>query len=406
MAQDLKVIGNSIYSLMEGAWGSMSKNEESKSQDSPINEQIVESSREIAQHLASQENSSAINESQESVCTIHNPGILDLNSTEHRSHTTDIDQKKKHDADEINPPDGPESLDEEIKHLELEEPREKIKEEEEDLNSKEHRSHTTDIDQTKKHDADEINPDGPESLDKEIKHLELEEPREKIKEEEKDLLNESNQVLLEKQKIHVNALKRDTSQISTISTSSSPYKKDFSDSAAFSPLLSGAVRSVNPIIQKLLKSIQLLEANDESLKNLDLKDVKVFTNLHGEKLAKALEQNTNLEILDLSNTNLQTNTAIQISKALEVNKGLKVLILSNNDIRPDGMREIAQMLKVNTTLRELVLSNQKYSTGSSAEEAFAEALKKNTTLLKLALMIKGAPARTAIDRGLMKNNRF
>ena len=78
--------------------------------------------------------------------------------------------------------------------------------------------------------------------------------------------------------------------------------------------------------------------------------------------------------------------------------------MENNLIQPEGMREIAEMLKANTSLLELNLANQKYSTGSYAEEAFASALSRNNTLLKLTLKISSVAARTAIDRGLSKNN--
>ena len=87
-----------------------------------------------------------------------------------------------------------------------------------------------------------------------------------------------------------------------------------SSPASFSPLMSGAVRAVNPIIENLLLSIKLLEDNDESLKNLDLKDVAVFRPSHGVMLAKALQQNTHIESLNLSNIQLQTSTAIEIAK--------------------------------------------------------------------------------------------
>ena len=67
------------------------------------------------------------------------------------------------------------------------------------------------------------------------------------------------------------------------------------------------------------------------------------------------------------------------------------------------MREMADMLKYNTTLTEVVLSNQKYATGTDAEQALANALAKNGTLLKLSLLIRDVPSRTSMDRAITRN---
>ena len=77
--------------------------------------------------------------------------------------------------------------------------------------------------------------------------------------------------------------------------------------------------------------------------------------------------------------------------------------MEGNIIQPAGMRELAEMLKTNTGLLEVNVSNQKYATGTDAEQAFASALTRNESMIKLTLLVRDVPSRNSIDRAITRN---
>lgn len=129
----------------------------------------------------------------------------------------------------------------------------------------------------------------------------------------------------------------------------------------------------------------------------------MFTAEHGQALAEALVENTYLKELNLTNTCTQTVTAQDLASALWKNSTLEKLYLESNQIAPQGMKAIAESLEHNKGLRELKLSNQKSAAGTDAEQSFAKALQKNTTLLKISLTFRDAASRNSVDRAITRN---
>mmetsp|Transcript_34673 Transcript_34673/g.53120 ORF Transcript_34673/g.53120 Transcript_34673/m.53120 type:complete len:289 (-) Transcript_34673:29-895(-) len=70
-------------------------------------------------------------------------------------------------------------------------------------------------------------------------------------------------------------------------------------------------------------------------------------------LAPALEENTSIQQLDLSQNNLGVYGTTLIAKALHKNKTLKGLNLFKNTIDVDGSRALRDLLKVNSTIEFL-----------------------------------------------------
>ena len=68
------------------------------------------------------------------------------------------------------------------------------------------------------------------------------------------------------------------------------------------------------------------------------------------------------------------------------NKSVKYLNLDNNPIAAAGFKALAEMLNSNTTLKELRLASQKFVMGTDAEQAFAEAMNVNMSLIKFSAM--------------------
>lgn len=70
-------------------------------------------------------------------------------------------------------------------------------------------------------------------------------------------------------------------------------------------------------------------------------------------LASAIEGNTSLQVLDISQCGLGVSGTVTIAQALQKNKTLKHLNLYRNKVDVDGARALRELLKVNSTLEFL-----------------------------------------------------
>merc|ERR1712232_709332 len=107
------------------------------------------------------------------------------------------------------------------------------------------------------------------------------------------------------------------------------------------------------------------------------------------KLMAALKWNTHIEILLLTNSNLQPTSGFELADALAV-KEIAVAVGRNK----------------NTQVEQLMVSHQKQGKffGRPTEEAFAQMMSSNDTIIKLGLECDDANWRHQIDRGLLRNN--
>ncbi|KAL5033730.1 hypothetical protein BDV3_003395 [Batrachochytrium dendrobatidis] len=169
--------------------------------------------------------------------------------------------------------------------------------------------------------------------------------------------------------------------------------------------ITAAVRATNPILDEILHSLALINANDPLMTQMDIKDCNCFTVEHACVLGEALKQNTHLKSLVMSNSKIINQSAIDIARGLAKNTGIESVDLTGNNIGPAGMRALAEMLESNHTLLELKLDHQKSitSTGTDAEQAFARAMTKNNTLQKLAMQFRDAASRNQVDRAISRN---
>lgn len=100
-------------------------------------------------------------------------------------------------------------------------------------------------------------------------------------------------------------------------------------------------------------------------------------------IAKALEANTSLKILDMRQNQISDLGSRWIAEALHNNTTLTTIYLSENHIGDEGAKFLAQALEKNATLKELLLwRNQITDMGI---KHLAEALIHNTTLTLLDL---------------------
>lgn len=155
--------------------------------------------------------------------------------------------------------------------------------------------------------------------------------------------------------------------------------------------------------------------NDPSLEELD------FTSMHmppghvekriAPKLVAAIATNTHLEVLSLSNSNLQRVQGVELASALRTNSTLLELNLECNWLDSTTVRELALAIHANPAcqLEHFRVSHQKQMGqffGRPTEEAIGEMMQHNETIVKLGFECDDAHWRNLIDRALLRNNDY
>jgi hypothetical protein len=126
------------------------------------------------------------------------------------------------------------------------------------------------------------------------------------------------------------------------------------------------------------------------------------------KLMKALERNTYITTLNLSNANMQKPEGPTMAASLKVNKTLVHVNIESNNVDTASMCKLAEALKENTETKMEIFrfNNQKHigaNFGRKTEKAWAELLETNRTLTKLGFSCSDPHWRYKIDRGIMRN---
>jgi hypothetical protein len=155
--------------------------------------------------------------------------------------------------------------------------------------------------------------------------------------------------------------------------------------------------------------------NDPALVELD------FSNMHmppphvepriAPKLMAAVSWNTHIEVLCLSNANLQRSQGVELAQALQGNTTLRSLNIESNCLDSTAVREIALAIRGNKDcpIESLYLAHQKQAGmffGRPTEEALGRMMQSNETIVKLGLECDDAHWRNVIDRALLRNGDF
>ncbi|KAL0208034.1 hypothetical protein P9112_010621 [Eukaryota sp. TZLM1-RC] len=121
-------------------------------------------------------------------------------------------------------------------------------------------------------------------------------------------------------------------------------------------------------------------------------------------LARALESNYTLTQLNLSDNNIADEGASSLARALESNYTLTQLNLSDNNIADEGASSLARALESNSTLTQLNLSDN--NIGYEGASALAHAVERNFTLTELVLWFNNISDEAASDfaRALERNS--
>ena len=96
-----------------------------------------------------------------------------------------------------------------------------------------------------------------------------------------------------------------------------------------------------------------------------------------------LTDNSTVETLDLSHSNIAINGTVAIAKCVKENKTLKELILSKNNITCKGAKKISESLQINKSIQKLDMSDN--DIGDDGAVAISEGVEMNSYLVYLNL---------------------
>ena len=105
------------------------------------------------------------------------------------------------------------------------------------------------------------------------------------------------------------------------------------------------------------------------------------TNNGAITIAEAIQVNTTLQKLNISNNSISDDGAAAIIYSLQFNNSLQELKMSRNKITSEGVKKISEVIQVNTTLKHLDLSINKIV--DDGADFISDGLKSNISLQEL-----------------------
>ncbi|KFZ54857.1 Tropomodulin-2, partial [Antrostomus carolinensis] len=144
-------------------------------------------------------------------------------------------------------------------------------------------------------------------------------------------------------------------------------------------------------------SLQRIKANDPSLTEINLNNIKNIPIPTLKEFAKALESNTHVKTFSLAATRSNDHM-------LKVNKTLKSLNVESNFITGTGILALIDALKENESLTEIKIDNQRQQLGTAVEMEIAKMLEENSKILKFGYQFTKQGPRTRVAAAITKNN--
>nr|XP_045017038.1 tropomodulin-2 isoform X2 [Jaculus jaculus] len=151
-------------------------------------------------------------------------------------------------------------------------------------------------------------------------------------------------------------------------------------------------------------SLQQMKANDPSLQEINLNNIKNIPIPTLKDFAKALETNTHVKKFSLAATRSNDPVAIAFADMLKVNKTLKSLNIESNFITGTGILALVEALRENDTLTEIKIDNQRQQLGTAVEMEIAQMLEENSRILKFGYQFTKQGPRTRVAAAITKNN--
>ncbi|XP_048337699.1 tropomodulin-2 [Sphaerodactylus townsendi] len=151
-------------------------------------------------------------------------------------------------------------------------------------------------------------------------------------------------------------------------------------------------------------SLQRIKANDPTLLEVNLNNIKNIPIPTLKEFARALETNSHVKKFSLAATRSNDPVAIAFADALKVNKTLKSLNIESNFITGTGILALIEALKVNATLTEIKIDNQRQQLGTAVEMEMAQMVEENSQILKFGYQFTKQGPRTRVAAAITKNN--
>lgn len=151
-------------------------------------------------------------------------------------------------------------------------------------------------------------------------------------------------------------------------------------------------------------SIKKLNADDANCKELNFNNIVNISDDQFKRLFDALENNTKLENLSMSNVCMSDRHLDTVVKALVANSTLRTLNLETNNISPAGIVRIMDALLKTKSVEEIRLANQRSSVlGNKIEMQLTEIIEQNPSLLRVGIHFEFNDSRNRVSRHLQKN---
>lgn len=152
------------------------------------------------------------------------------------------------------------------------------------------------------------------------------------------------------------------------------------------------------------ESIQRLADNDSTLTNLNLNNIKNISIEKLNRIFEAMESNTNVQILNMSNVDMTDSVGKGVAFMLEENKSLLTLNIESNLLSGVLVAEICRATLKNQTLIDLRLANQRAQIlGTKIEMDIADSVSQNNSLLRLGVHFNTLGPRATVQEHLRNN---
>ncbi|XP_058795406.1 tropomodulin isoform X4 [Phymastichus coffea] len=151
-------------------------------------------------------------------------------------------------------------------------------------------------------------------------------------------------------------------------------------------------------------TIRRAREDDSNLVDLNWNNIKSISDEKFFQLFEALENNTHLETLSLTNTGLTDKTAQRLAEAIEKNSTLRVLNVETNFISPPVIVKLVRALLNTKSIEEFRCSNQRSQVlGNKIEMEITQLVEQNPSLLRLGLHLEFNDARHRVAAHLQRN---
>ncbi|KAG9337019.1 hypothetical protein JZ751_029878 [Albula glossodonta] len=152
------------------------------------------------------------------------------------------------------------------------------------------------------------------------------------------------------------------------------------------------------------ETLQRIKANDPTLTEVNLNNIKNIPIPTLKDFAKAMEKNTHVKKFSLAATRSNDPIAMAFADMLRENKSLASLNLETNFITSAGVQALVGALQDNDTLTEIKIDNQRQQLGTTVEMEIAKMLEENSSIIKFGYHFTKQGPRARAAAAITKNN--